>query len=230
MKHDQADELVEGYLSQLRRALGPLGRWRREQLVDEISQHIARGRAELPDQEPASVGALLQAVGDPADIANEALGAPDPDPGPLRRPSGRIEGWAIGLLLLGGFLFVVGWLVGVFLLWGSRVWRLPDKVIGTLLVPGGLASAFYLAAFAPGHASVGEVCARPAVPAQSGPTAFPLASTPHQVVHVACHSLAGAGSGGGFPAGVVLLVGLLIVPILTAVYLNVRRRQLVLAV
>ena len=44
----------------------------------------------------------------------------------------------ITLLLIGAFLAVVGWVVGVVLLWRSRVWTLRDKLIGTLLWPGGL--------------------------------------------------------------------------------------------
>ena len=31
------------------------------------------------------------------------------------------------------------WLVGVVLLWRSRAWTARDKLIGTLLIPGGLA-------------------------------------------------------------------------------------------
>ncbi|MGC8474058.1 MAG: hypothetical protein ACP5PW_06595 [Candidatus Dormibacteria bacterium] len=42
------------------------------------------------------------------------------------------------LLLFGGFVFLVGWLVGVAILWASPVWRLRDKVLGTLVVPLGL--------------------------------------------------------------------------------------------
>ena len=45
---------------------------------------------------------------------------------------------AIVLLLIGIMLFAVGWLVGVILLWSSPIWRLRDKFLGTLVVPGGL--------------------------------------------------------------------------------------------
>ena len=47
--------------------------------------------------------------------------------------------WAtITLLLIGALFAGVGWLIGVFLLWRSRVWTVGDKLIGTLLWPGGL--------------------------------------------------------------------------------------------
>lgn len=62
-----------------------------------------------------------------------------------RTRRGAHETIAITLLLVGGFLAGVGWLVGVVLLWLSDVWSLRDKLLGTLVVPGGLAVALYLA-------------------------------------------------------------------------------------
>jgi hypothetical protein len=44
-------------------------------------------------------------------------------------------------LLLAGVLVGFGWFVGVVLLWMSPFWRYSDKVIGTLLLPGGLAGS-----------------------------------------------------------------------------------------
>jgi hypothetical protein len=38
------------------------------------------------------------------------------------------------------------WVVGVVLLWHSRAWTLRDKLVGTLVVPGGLAYVIYVAA------------------------------------------------------------------------------------
>ena len=45
---------------------------------------------------------------------------------------------AIVLLLIGIMLFAVGGLVDVILLWSSPIWRVRDKLIATLVVPGGL--------------------------------------------------------------------------------------------
>ena len=55
---------------------------------------------------------------------------------------GAMEVLAIVLLLFGGFLVGIGWIVGVVLLWLSPRWRLSDKLLGTLIWPGGLAAAF----------------------------------------------------------------------------------------
>jgi hypothetical protein len=45
-------------------------------------------------------------------------------------------------LLLGGFVLFAGWLVGVVLLWNSSVWTTRDKILATLIWPGGLAATF----------------------------------------------------------------------------------------
>ena len=51
---------------------------------------------------------------------------------------------AILWLLFGGFLFGIGWVIGLFQLWGSASWNVLDKLIGTLFWPGGLATGFFL--------------------------------------------------------------------------------------
>ncbi|MFF9607698.1 hypothetical protein ACF1GY_36475 [Streptomyces sp. NPDC014684] len=66
----------------------------------------------------------------------------------LQASTRQRQGWTnlatVLLVQLGAFLFVVGWLVGVLLLWASDQWRLRDKVIGTVLIPGGLAVPIFL--------------------------------------------------------------------------------------
>src|SRR5256885_872318 len=61
-------------------------------------------------------------------------------------PSGpRWFDWlTIPLLLFGGIIVpIFGWCVGVVLLWLSRVWSVREKLMATLVVPGGLLPAFY---------------------------------------------------------------------------------------
>jgi len=66
------DRIVEDYLSRLRAALGGLPRARRRELVQEISDHIAEGRASLPREDEGAVRGLIDRLGDPDDIAAEA--------------------------------------------------------------------------------------------------------------------------------------------------------------
>ena len=58
---------------------------------------------------------------------------------PVRQGLSWLEVFAIVLLLVGGFLAGIGWIVGVIFLWLSPRWRLSDKLLGTLVWPGGLA-------------------------------------------------------------------------------------------
>src|SRR5215216_378845 len=88
---------------------------------------------------PRSAHSLI-AWGDPEDIAAEArerLGI---------RPKG--SGWdvvALIMLLVGGVILpVIGWIIGVVLLWVSETWTTREKLVGTLVVPGGLALPIFI--------------------------------------------------------------------------------------
>jgi len=138
-----ADALVEEYLDRLERELADFPSARRRELVQEISEHIAEARAGLEPETEADVRNLLDRMGDPADIAAEARGpAPEtvPTTAAVERGSGALDVAALILLLLGGVVIpVIGWLVGVVLLWISSAWTARQKLLGTLVVPGGLA-------------------------------------------------------------------------------------------
>jgi hypothetical protein len=76
----------------------------------------------------------------------------------------------------GGFLLpIIGWVLGVILLWASRVWSTREKLIGTLLVPGGLSAVLFLAVFGSGATCTGSGGAgRPTIEHCTG-TAIPNA-------------------------------------------------------
>ena len=59
-------------------------------------------------------------------------------------PKRSYDNWVPWLVLAGGFLVFVGWFIGVVLLWSSHTWKLRDKLMGTLLFPGGLVLALPL--------------------------------------------------------------------------------------
>jgi hypothetical protein len=52
------------------------------------------------------------------------------------------------VMLTVGSLIPLGWVVGVILLWSSRIWRRSEKLLGTLIVPGGPGLALFGAAWA----------------------------------------------------------------------------------
>lgn len=133
------DAVVARYLARLNRSLGSVDPERRRQIVEEVAQHIAESRSRMRSDDRDSLLSLLERMGSPEAIAAEAAGLGT-------APPAAWDGWIPWLLLLGGFLFGVGWLVGVVALWASSAWRFRDKLLGTLVLPGGLAGTVALAA------------------------------------------------------------------------------------
>lgn len=141
MEHEDQDRLVRRYLSELERSLARLPRDRRRQIRDEVEAHIQQARRELDPGDRAGVRQILDRLGDPAEIAREA-GA---EPG--RRT--WYEAMVPLLLPLGALLFLVGWVVGAAILWGSPVWGLRDKLLGTLIFPFGVVGVQFVLLAAP---------------------------------------------------------------------------------
>jgi hypothetical protein len=133
------DELVKRYLARLNAAASQMPADRRRELIDEITAHIEEAMAVKPTP-PGGISTVLDQLGSPEEIVAEAdawLAG-----GPSSQPSGQfgaVEIIAIVALLVGGIILpVVGWLVGVVLLWMSPRWKAGDKLLATLVWPGGL--------------------------------------------------------------------------------------------
>jgi uncharacterized membrane protein len=127
----EVDVLIDRYLRELEAQLGDLPAGRRQELLDEVGEHIGAARATLDPETEAGVRGLLERLGDPSDIAAEArerFGVPAPAPRPA---TPWLEVAAIVLLVIP----FAGWVIGVVLVWLSRLWSIRDKLIGTL---GGL--------------------------------------------------------------------------------------------
>jgi len=140
MNTSVADSIVQDYLTRLRVALAGNPPDQQREVLAEVESHIASARAEAPEGE-AGVRTVLERLGDPAEIAAAAGLPPTPVPPPRRTTE------IVGLLflLLGGFFIpFVGWFVGLVLLWTSRVWTTRDKLLGTLVIPGGLGTVPWL--------------------------------------------------------------------------------------
>jgi hypothetical protein len=198
-----ADRLVDDYLKRLDRELGNLPRARRRELAEEIAGHIAEARASLPVESEAEIRNLLERMGDPAEIAAEAQERAGVRP----RRAGWVEILALVLLLIGGIVLpVVGWFVGVVLLWVSEAWTTREKLVGTFVIPGGLATPLLLG----GLAVTAESCSTEFDPATGA-------------------ELSSSCTGGTFQAadvlGPVLAVVLLLAPVLTTIFLARRVRR-----
>jgi uncharacterized membrane protein len=158
------DRLVADYLARLVAAAASLPVDRRAELIEEISLHIAEARAVLPTAGAgaSAVSEVLERLGRPEDIVRAAAEDAATDAAPLtpaagtRAPGMRVarrSAFDIGtvvLLLFGGLLIGLGWIVGVVMLWASPRLRTSDKLLGTLVWPGGLAAVLALPRFGGG--------------------------------------------------------------------------------
>jgi hypothetical protein len=104
--------------------------------------------------------------------------------------------------LFGGFIFGFGWLAGLILLWSSRVWTTRQKWVGTLLIPGGLATSLIVGLIV--NISLG-------VPAKHLCRGF-AGGAPH------CANTTAAGTGSVILVIAIVAV-LVLIPISTSIYL-----------
>jgi uncharacterized membrane protein len=145
-----ADPVVDDYLHRLDAAARMLPDDRRRELVDEIAAHIAQSRTGGGGAGDAELRTMLDRLGDPAEIVAAARAEEGSDPlrGPHLSADGRYvlqvrpagtttETVAALMLTVGSIVPIVGWVVGIVLVWLSRRWRTGEKVLATLVFPGG---------------------------------------------------------------------------------------------
>jgi uncharacterized membrane protein len=168
------DELVSDYLRHLKAAASELPADRRRELLEEIATHIAEARSATPDQ-PGGVRAILDQLGAPEEIVRaDGIGAVAQSPMPDQLGTREIV--AIVLLLIGGVVIpVLGWAAGVVLLWLSPRWGLRDKLLATLVWPGGLLAPLVVFVVLAGAAvlTVGQVCSTGSGNTACTPAAIP---------------------------------------------------------
>ena len=219
MTAPHADQLIDGYLARLGVAAADLPSSVRDELIEDMRAHIAEARAREPQETDATILNILDRLGEPGTVVAEARRRPDDSdlhypgvqPGPY--VPGPLEIAALVLLL---FL----WPVGVILLWISPAWKVRDKVIGTLLPPGGYPAIFIVGLLGIATVSsrqtsgggtcassqtvgniIQNVCTNPSVP--TGPTGLEV------IANV---------------AWVILVIVLWLLPLITVGYLAMRLR------
>jgi uncharacterized membrane protein len=213
------DKLVERYLKHLEVELDDLPRDRRREIVDEIAGHIAEARAGLEHETEADVRNILEGLGDPAEIAEDARERFEVRPSPPAQPykPGWIEIGALVLLLVGGLVIpVFGWFIGVVLLWVSNAWNVRDKIIGTIFVPGGLGLSVFFLLGAGLESGGGQGLA---TDCEVDPATGREFNCITQTDHVA------SSTGGVDVLAIALLVAIVVAPIITTAYLVYRLRR-----
>jgi uncharacterized membrane protein len=131
------DGLVDNYLQAVGQALVGVPAYRRDDLLEDLREHIAAGRAEFgPDETEAQVRSLLDQLGDPGEVAAEArldAGLPLPDAPPLHLQPSRRTGAVVWVLIaLGAFAVLC---VGVMLI-GLLAFATTGSTEGPKQAPG----------------------------------------------------------------------------------------------
>jgi hypothetical protein len=133
--------LAKAYLKRLKRTARRrrLRRARRKELIAEIEGHLRE--AIPPEASDADARGVIDRLGEPAEIVESAI-----PPGTETTGRRGFQVWAAIVLVLGGgfILPVLGWLLGIVLLWTSTAWTKREKLIGTLVIPGGLGTVPWL--------------------------------------------------------------------------------------
>jgi len=193
-----ASDIINGHLSRLEAETADLPSRERHELVDGVREHIAAARAEMPEETDAALLNLLDRLGDPADLAElerSRLG--------LHAPAAR----RVGLLEIGALVLTpLVWPIGVILLWTSGAWNTRDKLIGTLLPPGGLFTSMIV--FTIALQMPRQVCNSHAI-----------------YGHAPATTCSGGLSGIGGVFDVIVFLLVVFSPILTGIYMGIRLRQ-----
>ena len=131
------DALLADYLIRVRRAARRLPRGRREWVIGRAGDRIAMA-LDADDDDSSKVAAILTRLGEPQQLVESLDGH---IPGNEARWADYL---AVLLLVIGGIAFPPGWVGGAVLLWASPRWQLRERLIGTLIWPGGLACFWIL--------------------------------------------------------------------------------------
>jgi hypothetical protein len=139
MPDTQQSPLVADYLRRLDAAAAGLPADRRSELVEGIREHLDSALEGTDQSDDAQIRAVLDRLGSPEEIVAAATdGEPPPSPQQPRSGPGALEIIAVILLPIGGIILpILGWFVGLALLWASGKWTVRDKLIGTFIWPGG---------------------------------------------------------------------------------------------
>ncbi|GAA2329369.1 DUF1700 domain-containing protein [Dactylosporangium salmoneum] len=114
------DDLVNDYLRAVEQALAGVPANRRAELLADLSEHIAAKRAELSPEEETEVEvrSILELLGDPEEVAAEAMLDNDPSPPPVviqpkKRSAALI--WVAVTIAAVAMMCVVAGVLGLFL-------------------------------------------------------------------------------------------------------------------
>jgi hypothetical protein len=203
MTAPHADQLIEGYLARIAAAAADFPAAARNELLDDMRAHIAEARSRESDETDAAILNILDRLGEPSVVVNEAR-----DRLGLRREApvrpGLVEIAAVVLLP-----FV--WIAGVILLWWSPAWKTRDKILATIASLGGYPTVLILILLT-GHVVAFSTGSCTSVSDSTGAIISNVCTGP-SILDVI-----------GIIVRLVAMIGLYLLPVLTSVYLIIRLR------
>jgi hypothetical protein len=133
MSDTNSTNVIADYLRQVDKALDAAGVRDRASIVEGLREHV---QLEMSADETSNVQSLIDRLGRPDEIA-AAASVSGPDRPPVR------DWWAVVMLLVGGFAVGIGWVIGLALVWTSQTWSRREKILATVVVPGGLSATWW---------------------------------------------------------------------------------------
>src|SRR5712691_7869514 len=131
MTATHATQIVEGYLARLEAELAMAPADRRRELLADVRGHITEARLGLEHETDADLLNILDRLGEPAELAGEAMEAPSAQMVASHSSySATSWGWIEVAAIL---LLILAWPAGIILVWLSRFWGIRDKAVVTAL-------------------------------------------------------------------------------------------------
>jgi uncharacterized protein (DUF2062 family) len=130
-RFERAQDLVADYLHRFETLVRTMPPGPRDRAVRRV-RRLLRDDLLRTEASASEVQRYLADLGTPEDLSEKA-----------RTTQGR-RGSSAGLAVVAVVLTPLCWPLGVPLLWYSRYWTRAEKLVATLVVPGGVPAAFYL--------------------------------------------------------------------------------------
>jgi len=137
MMHQADDPNIRKYLHELDARLRHLPAEQSEEILQGITDHIS----DALSRGSSSVADVPGSLGTPEEVARGAAAERVPTATPPWRESTPWVVLTTLLLVFGGFIAGFGWFLGLAGLWMGTRWKLWEKIVGTVVLPGGLAGA-----------------------------------------------------------------------------------------
>jgi hypothetical protein len=163
------ESIFAEYLADVDAAARDLPSFARREMVTSLTNHIAEVTAERNVTTADEARRLIAEIGEPEVLVAEARAAEGDATAEDEKADVRsVLGW----MTVGTLVPFFGWYQAALRLWRSRAWATRDKVLGTILFPGGPWAALVVAVVVLSNS--GEICSYSETGQTDGPGGSPV--------------------------------------------------------